>query len=281
MHSARTLLVPLDDEPATALCVGSAIELAARLGSRLVGLAPTGSLDLPAAPASAAGLSHLAAAGRDALHDQASRTAARFRRECERMGLTAFDSVVDESEAAASVLRHALGADLVLVSQPDPKHRAARAATADLDTLVLRNPRPTLVLPHAGAAATIGRRTLVAWDGSREVARAVADALPLLRGAEAVQLVAWGEADGRPADVLRAELATACGWLAGHGIGAEPIVEARPRSIAGAIRAHAERGRCDLIVMGAWGHARWAERVLGGATRSLLRETTVPLLMSH
>jgi len=122
---------------------------------------------------------------------------------------------------------------------------------------------------------------MVAWDDSREAARALADSLPLLRRFGAVQLVAWNESDEDDA-TLRARLDAVCRWLARHEIEATARVEARPAAeIADAMLSRAADFEADLIVMGAYGHARWTERVLGGATRGILASMTVPVLMSH
>lgn len=277
----KSLLVLLDDDLHCIARTQAAIRLARQFDCHLVGLAPTGLLELPAIPSSAAALSEFAATAWDALRDQAERVADRFRHDCRTAGLTSYEAILDEADKARSLIRHARSNDLTLLTQADPDAPAYRAASELVETVVLHSARPTLILPHAGRFEQFGTRTLVAWDDSREAARAVADALPLLRAATEVRLATWPEADGTERHTLQSGLEAACGWLARHGITAQAQVEPASSSIADALLARAIESRCDLIVMGAYGHARWAERLLGGATRGLLRAMPVPVLMSH
>lgn len=277
----KSLLALLDDDPH---CIGrtqAAIRLARQFECHLVGLAPTGLLDLPAMPSSAAALSAFAASAWGALRDQAERVADQFRNDCRAAGLTSCEAIVDEADKARSLIRHSRFSDLSVLTQADPAVPGHRAASELVETVVLHSARPTLILPNAGHFARIGTRALIAWDESREAARAVADALPLLRRATEVRLVTWPEGDGTERQVLQAQLDAAHRWLARHGIDAQVQIERPTSSIADALLARAEESRCDLIVMGAYGHARWAERLLGGATRGLLRAMPVPVLMSH
>ena len=277
----KSLLALLDDDPH---CIGrtqAAIRLARQFECHLVGLAPTGLHDLPAMPSSAAALSAFAASAWGALRDQAERVADQFRNDCRAAGLTSCEAIVDEADKARSLIRHSRFSDLSVLTQADPAVPGHRAASELVETVVLHSARPTLILPNAGHFARIGTRALIAWDESREAARAVADALPLLRRATEVRLVTWPEGDGTERQVLQAQLDAAHRWLARHGIDAQVQIERPTSSIADALLARAEESRCDLIVMGAYGHARWAERLLGGATRGLLRAMPVPVLMSH
>ena len=263
----KSLLALLDDDPH---CIGrtqAAIRLARQFECHLVGLAPTGLLDLPAMPSSAAALSAFAASAWGALRDQAERVADQFRNDCRAAGLTSCEAIVDEADKARSLIRHSRFSDLSVLTQADPAVPGHRAASELVETVVLHSARPTLILPNAGHFARIGTRALIAWDESREAARAVADALPLLRRATEVRLVTWPEGDGTERQVLQAQLDAAHRWLARHGIDAQVQIERPTSSIADALLARAEESRCDLIVMGAYGHARWAERLLGGATR--------------
>jgi nucleotide-binding universal stress UspA family protein len=173
---------------------------------------------------------------------------------------------------------HARYSDLTLV----PQGLELGAASADLsmlpEELALTVGRPVVVVPRFGTFERIGRRALVAWNGSREATRAVHDALPLLQRAEQVTVLSIdpeGDTERLPGgDIAR--------HLARHG------VTVRAATIAGAdvavgdlLLSYAVDHDIDLIVMGAYGHTRLREVVLGGATRTLLRHMTVPVLMSH
>ena len=156
----RSLLVLLDQDPLCAARSQAALQLAKTLDCHLVGVAPTGLIDLPITAHAAASLTDFAALAWDTLREQAERATDHFRDACRAAGVKSCETVIDESEKAPSLVRHAQGIAEAMLS-----------CAADL--------------------------------------------------------------------------------------------------------------RTDLIVMGAYGHARWAERVLGGATRGLLTSMTIPVLMSH
>ena len=157
---------------------------------------------------------------------------------------------------------------------------ASRRAQALVEEVVLYSARPTLILPYAGRFDTVGSNVLVAWDDSREAARALSDALPLLRLAKHVQVLSWNEG-GTDEKALRPRLDALHQWLMRQGVPSDVRVETTDIDIANAMLSRAADLSTDLIVMGAYGHARWTERVLGGTTRGLLATMTVPVLMSH
>ncbi len=165
--------------------------------------------------------------------------------------------------------------------RPTPALATTAACSALVEQIVLHCARPTLVVPADGHRLPIGTRALVAWDDSREAARAVADALPMLRLAGAVEVVSWSESMLDEPMQMSQRLEALQRWLMWQGVGADVRSESSEMPIAEAIRTRAAAGRIDLIVMGAYGHPRWAERMLGGATRGLLRAMAVPVLMSH
>ncbi len=277
----RSLLVFLDDDPLCAKRSGAAIRLAKTLDSHLVGLAPTGLVDLPVAAESAATLANFTALAWESLRGQARLASMRFDEACNAAGLASFETVVDEADQASSLVRHAHCSDLVVLTQADPAAPGHRLARERLEQVVLFSARPTLVLPYAGSFDTLASNALVAWDDSREAARAVSDALPLLRLAERVQVVSWLE-DGGDTDPAQDERLDALQkWLMWQGVTADVHVESTRLPVAEAMLSRAADLGADLMVMGAYGHARWSERILGGATRGLLASMTLPVLMSH
>jgi nucleotide-binding universal stress UspA family protein len=163
-------------------------------------------------------------------------------------------------------------ADLIVMGQ----ERGA-ATTGPVAYVVLSSGRPVLCVPHTGTFGAPARRVVVAWRGTRESARALHDALPLLTRADHVILFTAGEpAAGDPG------LEGALHHLADHGIKAEPRQTALGDIDAGtAILNAVSDGAADLLVMGAYGHSRVREFVFGGATRTVLRAMTVPTLISH
>lgn len=174
---------------------------------------------------------------------------------------------------------HARYADLTVVPQGIDLGEPSADLHALPEELALSVGRPVLVIPRYGSFPRVGRDVLVAWNGSREATRAVHDALPLLQRAEQVTVLSIDPAV-TPGDRLPgADMSL---YLARHG------VTARAASVAGAeatvgdtLLSYAADHDIDLLVMGAYGHARLREMVLGGATRSLLQSMTVPVLLSH
>ena len=279
--SYRSLLVLLDQDPLCTLRMRFALRLAQQLECSLVGVAPTGLVDLPAAPAPAATLANHANAAWDQLHERAERAVRAFGDECRAARFTPFDTVVDIAARPESLVRHGRCNDLTVLTQADPSAPDYRAMRELVEQVVLRSARPTLLLPYAGRAATFATHPLVAWDDSREAARALSDALPLLQRAHKVQVVCWDESHS-DTEALRVRLEGLRTWLTRHRVSSDVRIEpAFGVDIADALLSHAADMGADLIVMGAYGHARWAERMLGGATRGVLASMTVPVLMSH
>jgi nucleotide-binding universal stress UspA family protein len=170
----------------------------------------------------------------------------------------------------------ARAADLVLAGQPERGDALGRRLAGDL---LLSAGRPILFVPFAGHFEDVGRRVLIAWNDSREAARAVADAMPILCRAESVVLLTLDT----PAAAAPVEAAAdVASQLARHGV---KVNVDRQRvseiDVGNLILANADDRDSDLIVMGGYGHSRVRERVLGGATRALLDVMIVPVLMSH
>ena len=148
------------------------------------------------------------------------------------------------------------------------------------EELIFESGRPILVLPAAPLSRPFQLETVVvAWDFSRAAARAVADALPLLEKAKKVRIVTV--VNEKPFDTKTSNEDLARN-LARHGI--EIVldnVDAAGRSIGEVLEAHVRAHKADVLVMGAYGHSKWREIVLGGATKSLLSNPPVPVLFSH
>jgi len=179
-----------------------------------------------------------------------------------------------------TVALHARYADLTVVGQP-ARDETPVLTDAAIDRIILATGRPALVVPYAGRFETIGTRVLVAWDGSREATRAIADAMPFLTTADSVIVLSINPHRGirGHGDVPSADMAL---HLARHGVKVDAMHDiARDISIADVLLSRAADLSADLIVMGAYGHARVLELALGGVTRSLLAHMTVPVLMSH
>lgn len=185
-------------------------------------------------------------------------------------------------DPVAAVVQCARCADLVVAGQTDPNTYDADCVPREfVDDLVLAAGKPVLVVPYAGHFTDVGLRPLVAWNASREASRAIWDALPLFRRSSKVEVV-WF--DSRKVvldteDIARRDMSE---HLARHQVDARVSRTALgDLEIGAAILSHAANVSADTIVMGAYGHSRFRERVLGGATRALLDQMTVPVVMSH
>ncbi|HEY0302268.1 MAG TPA: universal stress protein [Rhizomicrobium sp.] len=149
------------------------------------------------------------------------------------------------------------------------------------EAVIFGTGRPVVVLPGpASFAKPLSLGTVaVAWDFSRPAARALADALPLLERAKQVRVVTIANEKDIASPHSHAELTQ---HLAKHGIAAEmDMVEAKGRSAAVALKAHLAATDATFLVMGAYGHSRLKEFVLGGTTRDMLEHPPVPVLLSH
>jgi len=183
--------------------------------------------------------------------------------------------------ADRTVALHGRYADLIVLGQTEPGAAPFGAAPGLAEHVPLSSGRPCLILPYAGRFATLGRRVLVAWDGGREAARAVNDALPLLVRAERVTIVAIGDRlqGGGAAAQGAASLAT---HLVRHGVAAEARNDAGGAiAVPDLLLSLAADLSSDLLVMGAYGHSRLRELIMGGVTRAILDHMTLPVLMSH
>ena len=178
------------------------------------------------------------------------------------------------------VAQQAMFSDLVVLAQPYGKG-APQAAEEVLEAVLFDAQTPVLVLPKGGAAnATTGHHIVVGWDQSREAMAAVRHALPLLIAAEKVQIVVidppvYGAERSDPGGQL-------CQMLVRHGVRAEVSVLARsePR-ISDVLMRHLREQGADMLVMGAYGHSRLREAIVGGATRDMLERAEVPVLLAH
>ena len=165
--------------------------------------------------------------------------------------------------------------DLAVVNRPTGRFDDGGAL---LETLLFESGRPVLVAPPQASRFRAGN-ILVAWDGSGRAARAVADAMPLLKAADRVDIVCVTNEKDLPRSSPAADLA---GALARHAVTVEVSdLTASDRNAARAIRERAVAVQADLIVMGAFAHSRLRQMVLGGVTDSMLRDAEIPLFMSY
>ena len=269
----RTILLELVDDAQNDARIEYARRLALRFEAELVGLHVSPPPFLPVGFGEGAAFVGPEAfeAQREANRLVRERMEAAFRRQCDPARMAVRD-LYEEGDPGTLLAEAARGADLTVAAQ-EAGGMLEALAPQPLHHLILSAGGPVLVLPRAGTGAAADARVVVAWNGSREAARAAKDALPFLVAAEAVVVLAAGEAAG-------ATLDAGTGLLRRHGA----KVTARQIDLGHAhgttlLEAAAAEG-ADLLVMGAYGHSRLREIVLGGATREVLRDARIPVLLS-
>jgi len=203
-----------------------------------------------------------------------------FHAELSRAGV-AGEWIAADAPASLAVPHHGRCADLIIASQDDPDDPESYVGDFFPENLIMSAGRPVLLVPYASSVTSPGAHVMVGWDGSREATRAVHDALPFMRAAKTTTIVTINGARDEPRPrIPGADVAT---LIARHGVNVEvkDIEVASDASIGDALLSQASAIGADLLVMGAYGHARWQELVMGGATRTILKSMTVPVLMSH
>jgi len=274
----REILVAIQDADSVPQLVAPAAALAQATGARLTGLFASG-YPIESAYGDVAGWMQLVDAFLEAQRAIASAAEAAFRQELGNRQL-AGDWLYREGNATDSTTNLAALYDLVVLGQPDPDAEPGGALGLRVPEVVLGSGRPVLVIPYAGTFPEVGKRVLVAWNASREASRALHDAMFALEQAEAVTIIeveplsAAGVAPVRAADVAEA--------LVRRGIKATAETETGGDIAVGELLlSRAADLSADLLVMGAWGHSRLREYVLGGVSRGIFQDMTLPVLTAH
>jgi nucleotide-binding universal stress UspA family protein len=280
MTALKDILVHLDGSPGSDSRLDIAADLAMRHGAHLTGLfvaeiaLPVGLVGDPGGAAAVTILEQM----REAALAEGARAEAVFEERLRREGIGGEWRAL-EGSGTEIVPLHARYADLVILGQQDPDGPSATGAV--LEAALFGAGRPVLVVPHIGRFERVGRHVLIAWNASREAARALGDALPLIADADRTTVLAVnpryglnGHGEEPAADIAL--------HLARHGLKAtaEQILAPEIDDGEALLNAAAERD-ADLLVMGAYGHSPLREMVLGGVTRTLLRSMTLPVLLSH
>jgi len=273
--AVRDLLLHMsDDELAPSRC-DAAMTLAQAHGAGVTGLYIVKTPYIPGYIRAYIGEEVLKEQRRQAL-EAAAQAEKKFLASAERAGVIPEWRVVIGDDRAEMVVQSRY-ADIAVVSQAEGATEHTDGVYDLAEEMVLTAGRPVLVIPYAGKWPTIGNHIMIAWDGGREAARAVADAMPFLEKAEKVTVLSVN-----PDDEDHIAGADLCTHLARHGITAEARhAVAKDIDVGNSVLSRAFDLDIDLLVMGAYGHSRFREMALGGATREILHHMTVPVLMSH
>ena len=272
----RDLLVHVDGSQAGRRRVQFAVDLAMRMTARLAGLHVTPPVEVPhrykpsLVPKVAAELS-------SKLASDARAAATVFQEDAIRRLPDAcwFETAGDVVQGISDKARYA---DLVILGQYERQGPAETHPLPIAHSLAVQCGRPVLLVPGDTQPGAL-EKVAIAWDGSREAVRAVHDALPLLRLARSVQIVTMHTPSAENSEEDEKKLSE---HLTNHGIHVDTggvrytILEEHE-----ALRKQIEQGHFDLLVMGGYSHPLWLEILFGGATRSILLSSTIPVLVSH
>ena len=261
--------------------IESAIAVAQRFESHVIGLYVLPAVEVYVA-AEVPITADIADVQRRHYTEEAEQVQTSFERAFNDAGIASEWRVADAtgSTVPETVMAHARCADLTIASQDEgleeygSRHKIA-------EEIMFAGGRPVLFIPTAGSYPKIGDYVTVAWDGSREAARACFDSLPFLKEAKNVRILSVNpdETAMSGANLPGSEMATA---LSRHDVRCEAShTQTDDISVGDEILSRLSDQGSDLLVLGGFGHSRVRELVFGGVTRHILGQMTVPVLMSH
>jgi len=271
----KNILIHLDKSKQSASRLQTAIALASRHGAHLTAMYVVSHPQIPSYIEAQIGGDFIADQVR-AARGEGQAVLDDFEKRAADEGLK-FESRLVEGVLDECLIEQGRYFDLIVVGQYDPEDSGLYSVDNMPDRLIMSVGRPVLVVPYAGSFPAVGDNVIVSWDGSRQATRAVNDAIVILEGAQKVDILTINPPSDD--DIDGADIAL---HLARHNVSAtlKKIVTA-DIDAADMLLSRASDSSADLIVMGAYGHARWRELALGGFTRHMLEHMTVPVLMSN
>ncbi len=274
----KDILVNLTGGASQDFAADYALSLARLFGAHIAGI---GFVYEPVIPGSVMGgiPSELIEAQREETAKSARGAADRFEASAREAQLSAEVRILDASVAGAADLfaRAARRFDLAVVGQARPNEGASEELL--IEGALFESGRPVVMVPFTQTRPATLERVLVCWDGSRPATRAIADALPFLGRAKAIDIIAVSGERGKGGELAGTNMAR---HLSRHGLQVTlKRVSAGNADVPSAIRTQAQESGADFMVMGGYGHSRLREFILGGVTRTVLTTTTIPVLMSH
>jgi nucleotide-binding universal stress UspA family protein len=281
--SYKTILVHVDSSPRVNLRIQIAATLAARHDAHLIGLALTGLPEfvfdpMMLNPVDATTIGPLLAA----LRQRAADALANFEDIARQFKVASTEARLEENESVQGIILQARYTDLVVLSQFDPDDTESSTSSRFAETVILESGVPVLMVPYASTVRSVGTRALVSWDASIQAVRAVHYAVPMLQHASQVDVAVF-DPEKLPSAYRAVPDKHIVASLARHKISANVRRQATTSDIdiGNALLSLAAQQGSDLLVMGAYGHRRFREILLGGVTREILRSMTLPVLMAH
>jgi nucleotide-binding universal stress UspA family protein len=194
--------------------------------------------------------------------------------------VTSVEARLMDDDAVGGMALQARYADLVVIGQFDPTCGVPGVMSDFPESVVMNCVRPVLIMPHQRKFTSLPTKIAIAWDASMTATRAVVNALPLLKRSSRADLIIFNptvnpEAHGEQPG---ADIAL---YLSRHGVKVNVVCRDTRSNEAEALLSYCADEQIELVVMGGYGHNRFREMVLGGATREMLLSMTVPVLMTH
>ncbi len=256
-----------------------AVELASRVGAHLTGLALAYDPITPAYSMAAPIPTDFMVSAREQAMAEAKEAAEAFEALAVPADLPVETRISDVmvGDGFGGIIDHCKLTDLVVIGQDNPDQREPLREVLT-EAVMFQASVPTLLVPHAGPAAFKADHAVIAWNGGSTAARAMRAALPLLQLAKKVTVVVV-EDGKRRADMAGADAAT---YLARHGFDVTVrTIMRQPTGIGQTLIGFVQEVGGDWLVMGAYGHSRIREFILGGTPASILKSMTIPVLMAH
>ncbi|WP_299618671.1 universal stress protein [Pelagibius sp.] len=274
--SIKSILVHLSDDENHEARLKTAILIAAQHGALVNALFIANPISMPGQITGRGASAAYLAAALETAKTTAESLAEEFKSACQKEGLD-WNWIGEEGDHIALLERHSHAADLILVSRIEAEHLEDHFLLNMAEQLIMKAGIPVLLLPLDYKPAAPGKRILVAWKGTREAVRAVRNALPFLKSAEQVIVLTIG---ATAEDALSETEVVQ--YLARHGVTAEARnAEEGKEDVGEALLSYAAAHDCDMMVMGAYGHSRLREMLIGGVTRHVVGNTEIPVLMAH
>jgi nucleotide-binding universal stress UspA family protein len=214
-----------------------------------------------------------------ALRQRAADALKKFEATARQKGVTSTEQRMVDGEILGDISVQARCCDLVVLGQPDPDESGV-ANPSFPEHIVMNSGVPAVIVPFVCTSTKLGDNALVAWNASVEATRAVHYAVPALRRAKSVKAAVFNPAslsalvDDPPGSYLER-------FLARHNINAEIRTATTDGNVGDALLALAGTLASDYLVMGCYGHSRFREVLLGGATANVLASAPIPVLMAH
>lgn len=272
----KTILLHLADDASHMARLAAAVDLAARFEAHVTALYIASPVSMPAAIEGRGASQIFIEEATERAREKADAVRAELQARMEAKNLS-FEWHAADGDHLDLLAEYALYADLAIVSHSRAELIEDRIVFHVPEHLPLVVACPVIVLPAEGFETAIGRHVMVAWKPCVEAARAVDLALPFMKSAEKTTLLSILGEPHTPSPA--AQLAVALGR---HGIQPAVVSDTSGARYAGeAILAHARSTGADMLVMGAYGHSRLREMVLGGVTRHVLMNAKIPMLLAH